>query len=280
MRKNDRYRLLYNQLWVGTTSKIQQLSPDFEPAKYLDFEHVESNKASSLRPLVDMLSTSLVADNKVKPPLVIPTAHKEIASEVVAKAQALVLNEELIKNWDVLIDQVNNCSKCNLCHARKNVVIERGNREAKWMFIGEGPGEQEDIAGLPFVGASGQLLDKMIAAMKLDKDKDVYICNVVKCRPPYNRNPELDEINSCKNYLLSQIANVRPQIIVALGRFASQTLLDSSLAIGKLRSQRHLFQEIPLIVTYHPSYLLRNPSAKKEAWDDLQLAMQIFGMQV
>ncbi len=277
MRKNDRYRLLYNQLWVGTTSKIQQLSPNFEPAKYLDFEHAESNKASSLRPLVDILSPNFVPD-KVKPQLAISLAHKEITTETAPKTQALVLNEELIKNWDVLLDRVNNCSKCNLCHARKNVVIERGNREAKWMFVGEGPGEQEDIAGLPFVGASGQLLDKMIAAMKLDKDKDVYICNVVKCRPPYNRNPELDEINSCKNYLLSQIANVRPQIIIALGRFASQTLLDSSLAIGKLRNKRHLFQDIPLIVTYHPSYLLRNPSAKKEAWDDLQLAMQIFGV--
>lgn len=277
MRKNDRYRLLYNQLWVGTTSKIQQLNSDFKPATYLDFEHVELNKAASLRPLVDILSSNTLPE-KAKPQLVIPPPHEEITSDTEVNRQALVLNEELITNWDVLVDQVNNCSKCKLCHARKNVVIERGNREAKWMFIGEGPGEQEDLAGLPFVGASGQLLDKMIAAMKLDKDKDVYICNVVKCRPPYNRNPELDEINLCKNYLLSQIANVRPQIIIALGRFASQTLLDSNLAISKLRNKLHLFQGIPLIVTYPPSYLLRNLSAKKEAWDDLQLAMQIFGI--
>ena len=178
--------------------------------------------------------------------------------------------------WDFLVNQVNNCTSCKLCDSRKNVVIERGNRLAKWLFVGEGPGEEEDIQGLPFVGASGQLLDKMLNAMKLDRNNDVYICNVVKCRPPYNRNPEPDEISACNKYLINQIAMVNPQIIITLGRFASQTLLNSTLATGKLRKQVHKYKNIPLIVTYHPSYLLRNPSAKKDAWEDLQLALQIY----
>ena len=173
------------------------------------------------------------------------------------------------------MDKVNNCTLCSLCDGRKNVVFERGSRKAEWMFVGEGPGEEEDAQGYPFVGKSGQLLDKMILAMKLDKDHDVYVCNVVKCRPPYNRNPEIDEITACKNYLLSQIELVKPKKIIALGRFASQTLLDSNLAIGKLRNKVHCFKEIPLIVTYHPAYLLRNPGAKKDAWNDLKLAMQV-----
>ena len=185
-------------------------------------------------------------------------------------------SKSLIQNWDTLVSEINNCAKCELCHGRQNVVIERGNRTAKWMLIGEGPGEQEDIQGKPFVGASGQLLQKMLGAMNLNPETDVYICNVVKCRPPSNRNPEPGEIETCKNYLFSQIALVKPQIIITLGRFAAQTLLNTTKATGKLRGEVHNYQNIPLIVTYHPSYLLRNPAAKKDAWADLQLAMKTF----
>ena len=182
--------------------------------------------------------------------------------------------ENLIDNWSELQEKIFNCNKCNLCYGRSNVVIERGNREANWMFIGEGPGAEEDKYGTPFVGNSGKLLDKMIQAMKLSPESDVYICNVVKCRPPYNRNPEKDEINSCENYLFSQINLVKPKIIITLGRFASQTLLQSDLATIKLRGKVYKFKNIPVIVTYHPAYLLRNPDAKKDAWLDLQLAMK------
>jgi DNA polymerase len=187
-----------------------------------------------------------------------------------------IQNTELIDNWDTLVSNITNCTKCDLCLKRKNVVIERGNRSAKWMFVGEGPGEQEDIQGKPFVGASGQLLQKMIVAMQLDPAIDVYICNVVKCRPPSNRNPEPKEIELCRNYLFSQIELVKPQIIITLGRFAHQTLLNTSVALGRLRLKQHYYNKTPLIVTYHPAYLLRNPSAKKDAWADLQLAIQVF----
>ena len=191
--------------------------------------------------------------------------------------KAPVTSEVFINHdWSSLISEIKSCEKCPLNYGRTQVVIERGNRQADWMFIGEGPGEHEDSQGLPFVGVSGQLLDKMIAAMKLDCEQDVYIANVVKCRPPHNRNPEASEVAACRNYLINQINLVQPKIIITLGRFAAQTLLATELAIGKLRGQVHAYENIPLIVTYHPSYLLRTPSAKKAAWEDLQLAMQIY----
>lgn len=198
---------------------------------------------------------------------------KSISSEVYAGIPSQL---PLIDNWDELAIAATNCTKCKLCTGRKNVVIERGSRKARWLFVGEGPGEQEDIQGKPFVGASGQLLNKMIQAMKLNPETDVYICNVVKCRPPYNRNPEPDEIEACKSYLFSQINLVQPDIIITLGRFASQTILNSNIATGRLRGIIHHLDAIPVVVTYHPSYLLRTPSAKADAWEDLQLAMRAF----
>ena len=144
------------------------------------------------------------------------------------------------------------------------------------MFIGEAPGANEDIQGLPFVGAAGELLDKMIHAMQLNTERDVYICNVVKCRPPSNRNPDISEIEACKNYLLNQIRLVKPRMIVTLGRFAIQTILNTQEAVGKLRGQIHRYNDINVVATFHPSYLLRNPAAKKDAWRDLQLAMKAF----
>lgn len=262
------YSLLYNQLWVANPERIRLLNPNYviPEKKKLD----KAPKEIGVRLVVEP-----TRETYTKPVLTnIPQSTLPKASEPITNTP---INKPLVLEWDVLVDQINNCTQCTLCDGRKNVVIERGSREARWMFIGEGPGEQEDIQGMPFVGNSGQLLDKMIAAMKLNKETDVYICNVVKCRPPYNRNPEIEEINACNNYLLSQIELVKPQIIIALGRFASQTLLNSNLATGKLRKQVHKYKDIPLIVTYHPSYLLRNPAAKKDAWEDLQLALKVFG---
>lgn len=198
---------------------------------------------------------------------------REIKQNTIQNVQNL--NSQL--NWEELEYKAKNCHACNLCHNRKNVVIERGSRNAKWMFIGEAPGEQEDIQGKPFVGASGQLLDKMISAMNLDPNTDVYIANIIKCRPPQNRNPDSQEIDMCKNYILNQIELVKPQIIILLGRFAIQTILSTSNAVGKLRGTVHKFNnKIPTIATYHPSYLLRTPDAKRDAWNDLQLAMKTF----
>jgi DNA polymerase len=150
-------------------------------------------------------------------------------------------------------------------------VFGVGNRNASWLFIGEAPGEQEDLQGEPFVGRAGQLLNEMIKALGLTRE-DVYIANVLKCRPPQNRDPSPTEAASCESYLQSQVALIRPDIIMAVGRIAAQNLLKTSTPIGKLRGQVHDYQGIPLVVTYHPAYLLRSQTEKRRAWEDLKLA--------
>jgi uracil-DNA glycosylase len=165
------------------------------------------------------------------------------------------------------------CTRCKLHSGRKTIVFGSGSPTARLMFVGEGPGEQEDLKGLPFVGPAGQLLTKMIEAMKISRDY-VYIANVVKCRPPMNRNPETDEIAQCSPFLKKQIEFVNPEIIVALGTFAAQALLQTTERISRLRGTIHKYDGRKLIASFHPSYLLRNPSEKKAAWADLQLVMK------
>lgn len=170
------------------------------------------------------------------------------------------------------------CVKCKLSKSRTNTVFGSGNPRAELMFIGEGPGEQEDLQCLPFVGAAGKLLTKMIEAMGLQRE-DVYIANIVKCRPPNNRKPEPDEVQSCFGYLDAQIGFVKPKLVVALGATAVEALLNTEERIGKLRGKVLPFRKIKLIATYHPAYLLRNPPAKKQVWEDLQLAMEELGLK-
>lgn len=178
--------------------------------------------------------------------------------------------------WDALERAVRDCRDCRLCQTRTQTVFGRGNKQAHWLLIGEAPGEQEDKQGLPFVGRAGQLLDNMLSATGLDRDQDVYIANVLKCRPPGNRNPSGDEIASCQNYLIQQIRHIQPTLILALGRFAAQTLLQTEKSIGQLRGKLHSYQDIPLIVSYHPAYLLRNQPDKHKAWQDLVFARNTF----
>lgn len=162
------------------------------------------------------------------------------------------------------------CSRCKLHRlGRKQVVFGVGNPNADLMFVGEAPGADEDVQGIPFVGRAGQLLTKMITAIDLSRD-DVYIANVIKCRPPENRNPEPDEVETCEPFLFQQIDAIRPKVIVALGKFAAQTLLRTQDPISRLRGRVYDFRGAKLIPSFHPAYLLRNPSAKREAWDDLK----------
>jgi uracil-DNA glycosylase len=182
-------------------------------------------------------------------------------------------------DWHALREAVVNCTACRLCQGRRQTVFGVGHEQAQWMVVGEAPGEQEDRQGEPFVGKSGQLLDNMLRAIGLtraadDSTRQVYIANTIKCRPPGNRNPEPDELAQCEPFLIRQVELVRPKIILAMGRFAVQSLLRSSEPIGKLRGRVHRYQGVPLIVTYHPAYLLRNLEDKAKAWDDLCLARQ------
>jgi len=165
---------------------------------------------------------------------------------------------------------IGDCRRCKLCSGRTNLVIGVGNPRAKLMFVGEGPGRDEDLQGEPFVGRAGQLLTDIITKGMGLKREDVYICNVVKCRPPENRNPEPDEVAACEPFLKKQIEIVRPDIIVALGKFAVQTLLQSKVPISKLRGNWSSYHGIKLMPTFHPAYLLRNPAEKKLVWEDIK----------
>ncbi|PXX81347.1 DNA polymerase [Rivihabitans pingtungensis] len=182
-------------------------------------------------------------------------------------------------DWDNLRAEVAACQRCRLCETRTQTVFARGNPQARWLFVGEAPGEQEDLQGLPFVGPAGKLLDNMLAALGLDREQDVYIANVLKCRPPRNRNPQGDEILACQPYLRQQIAWQQPAVIVALGRFAAQTLLDTEASIGSLRSKVHEYAGVPLVVSYHPAYLLRTLPDKAKAWQDLLFAREVMRRQ-
>ncbi|VWB58610.1 uracil-DNA glycosylase [Burkholderia lata] len=179
-------------------------------------------------------------------------------------------------DWDALAARVADCTLCRLCEKRTNTVFGVGDREADWMLIGEAPGENEDKQGEPFVGQAGKLLDNMLQSLSLKRGDNVYIANVIKCRPPGNRNPEPDEVASCEPYLQRQVALVKPKLIVALGRFAAQTLLKTDASIASLRGRVHAYEGVPVIVTYHPAYLLRSLQDKSKAWADLCLARDTF----
>lgn len=173
------------------------------------------------------------------------------------------------RQMEELSHGIKSCRKCRLYTGIKNYVVGEGSLDAKVMFVGEAPGYEEDIQGRPFVGAAGQLLDKIIAAMGFMR-KDVYIANCLKCRPPHNRNPEEDELLHCEPYLVEQIKIIAPQVICALGKFAGQNLLKTKLPITRLRGKFAQFQGIAVMPTFHPAYLLRNPADKKLVWEDIK----------
>jgi DNA polymerase len=176
------------------------------------------------------------------------------------------------RQWFELKQAVPACTACGLHKARTQTVLGVGDENADWLLVGEAPGAEEDRLGEPFVGQAGKLLDNMLAAIGLNRAKNVYICNVLKCRPPGNRNPEPDEVAKCRPHLQKQIELIRPKLIVAMGRFAAQTLLGTEATIASLRGRLHRYAGVPLVVTYHPAYLLRNLPDKAKAWQDLVFA--------
>ena len=177
-------------------------------------------------------------------------------------------------------DDIGDCTRCKLhTQGRTQIVFGVGNPEAELMFVGEAPGADEDVQGVPFVGRAGQLLTKMIEAMGFKRD-EVYIANVLKCRPPGNRNPEADEIEQCEPFLFRQLESVQPKVVIALGAFAARTLLKTDAPISRLRGRVHHFRGAKLIPTFHPSFLLRSPGYKREAWEDLKLAVSELGREL
>jgi DNA polymerase len=178
------------------------------------------------------------------------------------------------RNLNELRAAIGDCQRCKLCSGRTHLVFGVGNPAAKLMFVGEGPGRDEDLQGEPFVGRAGQLLTDIITKGMGMRREDVYIANVIKCRPPENRNPEPDEVAACEPFLKKQIELIRPEIIVALGKFAVQTLLQSKVPITKLRGNWHSYHGIKLMPTFHPAYLLRNPADKKLVWEDVKRVLR------
>ncbi|MDX1508651.1 MAG: uracil-DNA glycosylase [Woeseiaceae bacterium] len=176
--------------------------------------------------------------------------------------------------WEELCEQVSGCTRCRLHESRTQTVFGVGNANADWMIIGEAPGAEEDRRGEPFVGRAGKLLDEMLRAVG-EKRSSVFIANILKCRPPNNRDPKPDEASACRDYLERQIELVQPKIVLAVGRIAAQNLLGTDSPVGRLRGKRHSLGDIPLVVTYHPAYLLRSPAQKRKSWDDLSLARRI-----
>jgi len=189
-------------------------------------------------------------------------------------------SETVEPDWESLESDVSGCTQCSLHRTRTQTVFGVGDRQAQWMIIGEAPGADEDRQGEPFVGRAGQLLNEMLRAVGLSREH-VYIANILKCRPPNNRDPHTDEVASCLPFLRRQVALIQPRLILAVGRIAAQNLLDEDQPVGRLRGRAHSFGEpensVPVVVTYHPAYLLRSPGQKRKAWEDLCLARSIAG---
>ena len=213
---------------------------------------------------------------RVAPPLTarMPDILPVPAGPSLFEAFDKVPNDNLLK----VRTDLGECTRCKLHKTRNKIVFGDGNPKAELVFVGEGPGHDEDMQGLPFVGRAGKLLTQMIEAMGLQR-KDVYICNVVKCRPPENRAPERDEVEQCSPFLLRQIDTIAPKVIVCLGSTAAQTVLATNRGISQFRGQWLEFRGRKLMATYHPAYLLRNPSAKSEVWKDLQKVMAVLGLE-
>jgi DNA polymerase len=228
--------------------------------------HLERRQRAGLRYLANAAPapTKSVISNEE------PSIMSGTKLDMLADTSSALQTESL----DDLRAAIGDCQRCKLCSGRTHIVFGIGNPRAKLMFVGEGPGRDEDLKGEPFVGRAGQLLTDIITKGMGLKREDVYICNVVKCRPPENRNPEPDEVAACEPFLKKQIDIVRPQIIVGLGKFAVQTLLDSKVPIGKLRGTWASYHGIKLMPTFHPAYLLRNPADKKLVWEDIKKVIQ------
>jgi uracil-DNA glycosylase family 4 len=265
---------------LGLGPYYRDRAPLHQPSELASIETVESAPvkmaaAAVVRHAPGVALSTASAPKSAPPP-------KSAAPAVVAPASLPSLFESIDRIVDDTLarirEDIGDCTRCKLHKGRTNIVFGVGNPKAQLMFVGEGPGHDEDIKGEPFVGRAGKLLTQMIEAMSLRRE-DVYIANVVKCRPPENRLPEKDEITTCSPFLMRQIDVIKPKVVCCLGSCAAQTLLQTTQGISRFRGEWFDFRGAKLIATYHPAYLLRNPPAKSEVWKDLQKVMVVLGLQ-
>ena len=249
-------------------------SPPPSPDEYSDAEAPEDAVAGP--PAYVMRPTPQAMPRIEKPPAPPSPAGEPVPGIVVGTSSRELFGGAMtgFTTLDELAEQIAKCTKCPLYRTATKPVPGQGSPTAELVCVGEAPGESEDKSGLAFVGAAGQLLTKILAAINLSRE-DVFICNVLKHRPPGNRNPLPHEVEACSPYLVRQLEIIRPKVIVAFGTFAAQTLLETKLSIGKLRGQVHRYYGVPLVVTYHPAALLRNPAWKRPTWEDVQLARRV-----
>jgi len=237
---------------------------------------VEAEPREELLDLVRSLTEMLRVDGELGKPLSYLFRENHGAADPVAPEPTFSAETSAggLSALEAVRTELADCRRCSLGSLRHRLVFGEGNPRSELVFVGEAPGADEDAQGKPFVGRAGQLLTKIIAAMGL-KREEVYICNILKCRPPGNRNPQPEEIIACEPFLIRQLEAIRPRVICALGSFAAHTLLKSEAPISTLRGRFHRYQGIPLMPTYHPAYLLRNPGAKKQVWEDIQAIMKV-----
>jgi DNA polymerase len=227
-------------------------------------------------PLGETSASAVAVPATIAPPALPEKSETAVAVPV---RQPVVSGVQAAEDWPALTTQVANCRACVLCQQRKQAVLGVGDRHPDWLFIGEGPGADEDVQGEPFVGQAGKLLDNMLAALDLVRGNKVYIANAVKCRPPGNRTPEAAEMAACRPYLERQIALLKPKVIVLLGKAAVHSVLHDDKSLASMRGKRFEYAGIPVVVTYHPAYLLRNLPDKAKAWEDLLFARRVMAGQ-
>ncbi len=272
-RQRSMLRAMGLAVWVPPADTPVDAAGSPEPTPYLAPAQRPDEAPAQTPALAPAPRAAAPASRPVAAPAPSPAAGSVVAHEPAPEGHDAVA----AMDWPALRAAVSACRACALCESRTQTVFGVGHEQAHWMIVGEAPGEQEDLKGEPFVGAAGQLLDNMLRALGLTRgeagpEQQVFIANTLKCRPPRNRNPEPAELQRCEPFLKRQIALVQPRVILAMGRFAVQSLLRSDDAIGRLRGRVHRYQGVPLVVTYHPAYLLRQPADKAKAWEDLCLA--------
>jgi len=265
---HGRRALLIEEMGLGPVWRLRgRQAEEAEPAQLAEGQAMSAPVSNFAAPTPAARPAAVPVARGVAQPASAPAVSMPSSMPSAERERAI-----LMKSWPELQQAVAECTACGLCKSRRNTVFGVGDESAQWMIVGEAPGAEEDARGEPFVGQAGRLLDSMLAALKLSRADNVYIANVLKCRPPGNRNPEPVEVAQCSPHLVRQLELIRPKLILAMGRFAAQTLLNTEASIASLRGKLHEYKGVPVIVSYHPAYLLRNLPDKAKAWEDLVFA--------